>query len=146
VFGKPITPKRLNHLIPHPLTISGTKKWDDPAVRNVLDSKWQLFSAGTHEEPCGYSPGRKKVRSETGEEANPAYDPDADDNESGTDDDETITVTTTEVINSPTGMFDERAEFAYRSEQNVLYVAVWVSKPSQLLDGRIMWPQLEAGA
>jgi hypothetical protein len=59
VFGKSITAARLDHLIPAPLTTVGTKAWETQAVRSVLDNKWQVFSAGTVDEPCGYGAGRK---------------------------------------------------------------------------------------
>lgn len=46
-----------------------------------------------------------------------------------------------------TGTFRTDAGFAYRSEsRTLLYVAVWVAAPNTIPLGRIMWPQLEAGA
>jgi hypothetical protein len=59
VFGKQITAARLNTLVPAPLAVGGHKAWEIQSVRTVLDRKVQVYSAGTNEEPCGYSPGRK---------------------------------------------------------------------------------------
>lgn len=140
VFGRSITADRLNTLIPAPLTVAGTKLWE--TKRSELDERWILYSAGTHDEPCGYSPGRKHFKAVEAEEPNPDYDPDTD-----PDSERVITVITQESWGNVTGKHVDDAGFAYRSEsRTVLHVAVWVRNEATLLGGRIMWPQLEAGA
>jgi hypothetical protein len=144
VFGRPITAERLNNLIPKPLTSAGTKMWE--SQRGELDGRWILYSAGTRDEPCGYSPGRKHYESTSDEVENPDYAPDADENTTGTDDDEFITVTTEESWGVVTGKHVDDAGFRYASESRTrLYPAVWVGDEAKILTGRIMWPQLEAG-
>lgn len=144
VFGRPITSDRLTHLVPAPLTRAGTKLWQ--TKRDELAERWILYSAGTKDEPCGYSPGRKRYESTSDEEPNPDYAPDADTNSTGTDDDEFITVTTEESFGVVTGKHDDDAGFRYASETRTrIYVAVWVAKAATIPAGRIMWPQLEAG-
>ncbi len=101
VFGKEVDAGWLNDVIPHPLTVTGTRAWEKKA--DVLKEKWILVSLGTHEEPCGYWPGRKKWKSVTGQEANPDYAPDADANTTGTDDQETVEVTLEESFGTEFG-------------------------------------------
>lgn len=135
----------LNETIPHPLTISGTKAWETKQA--VLSDRLLLWSAGTHSEPCGYWPGRKKWKSVTGEEANPDYNPTADSNTTGTDDQETVTVTTSESFGTVTGKHVDAAGFPYfAADRKVVWVTVWVRGSNTLPLGRIMKPQLEAGA
>jgi peptidoglycan hydrolase-like protein with peptidoglycan-binding domain len=146
VFGRKIGKDWLNTLIPHPLTVSGTKAWETKHDE-LDDDGWILFSLGTHDEPGGYWPGRKTYKSVTGREPNPDYDPDADENETGTDDDEYLSVTTSEASGTLTGKHVDAAGFPYYSaDRTTLWVAVWVGKPNKIEAGRIMWPQLEAGA
>ena len=143
MFGRSITADRLNNLIPRPLTDAGTKMWQ--SKDDELKERWILVSDGTRDEPCGYSPGRKRWESTTGEEENPDYRPDADENSTGTDDDEFITVTSEESFGELTGKHFGPT-FQYRSEtRTVLHVAVWVKEANKIPLGRIMWPQLEAG-
>lgn len=59
VFGEKINAATLNNLIPLPLTISGTKDWERPAIVDVLEEHFINYAAGTVDEPCGYSPGKK---------------------------------------------------------------------------------------
>lgn len=66
-FGANIRPQRLAGLVGNPLTEAGTEAWEKRAVRRALESRGLLYSAGTKDEPCGYSPGRKsKSASPTG--------------------------------------------------------------------------------
>lgn len=144
VFGKEPDIGWLNGLIANPLTVAGTKKWE--TERNALEDNWILYSAGTHDEPGGYWPGRKKWRSVTGEEANPDYDPTADSNDTDTDDDETIEVTTEESFGTLTGKHVDDAGFRYAAfDRKVVWVAVWVRSANKIETGRVLWPQLEAG-
>lgn len=89
VFGKKVTPARLRHLIGNPLAASPDSSaepgdvdppetdpetdgadpapsatanrpwWERKAIADALRNLELLHSAGTREEPCGYSPGRK---------------------------------------------------------------------------------------
>lgn len=134
----------LNENMPHPLTVSGTKAWETKG--DALDDRLLLYSAGTHDEPCGYFPGRKKWKSVTGEEANPDYAPAADDNDTGTDDQETVEVTTQESYGTLTGKFVDEAGFRYfAADRKVVWVTVFVRAENKIPLGRVMWPQLEAG-
>jgi hypothetical protein len=146
VWGRKVTAQWLNTKIPKPLTVSGTKAWEDK--HDELEAEgWLLFSRGTHAEPGGYWPGRKIYKSVTGREPNPDYNPDADENETGTDDDEYITVTTSEASGTLTGRDVDTAGFPYYSEnRTTLWITVWVGAPNGIEAARILWPQLEAGA
>jgi hypothetical protein len=144
VLGKETDAGWMNNAIPHPLTVSGTKAWETKA--DQLADQWILYSAGTHAEPGGYWPGRKTWKSVTGEEANPDYDPGADENTTGTDDDETIEVTTEESSGALTGKFVDTAGFPYFAfDRKVVWVGVWVRGENTIPVQRILWPQLEAG-
>lgn len=143
VFGKKVTPKRLRALIGNPLAASPDSTaeplpddvdppetdpetdggdpgnstspnrpwWEKKANVDALRDLDLLYSVGTHEEPCGYSPGKKS--------------------NGGT----------------KTGMHRDDAGFSYRTRaEPVLYLAVWVWGERTLTGGRVMWPQLEAGA
>lgn len=123
VFGKAVDRGFLDNMVAKPLTRYGTRQWEKKA--DVLEDAGLLFSAGTKDEPCGYWPGRKTetVINE------------------GTDEETTV------VTNPPTGKVVDDAGFAYRSEsRTLLHVAVWVRTENTIMAGRIMWPQLEAGA
>lgn len=144
VFGKEPDLGWLTDLNPHPLTVSGTKKWE--TEHNALEDNWILYSAGTHDEPCGYFPGRKKWKSVTGQETNPNYAPGADDNDTGTDDQETIEVTTQESFGTLTGKHADEDGFRYAAfDRKVVWVTVWVRGDNKIEASRIMKPQLEAG-
>ena len=145
VFGQDPDRGWLEQINPHPLTVTGTRVWEKKA--DEFKKRLILFSAGTHEEPGGYFPGRKKWKSVTGEEVNPDYAPGADDNDTGTDDAETIEVTTQESFGTVTGEFYDEAGFPYfAADRKVVYVALWVRSANVIEAGRIMKPQLEAGA
>lgn len=117
VFARKISPARLNHLIPNPLTEAGTEKWDKPAVRNALEDRGWVYQAGRFKQRCGYWPGVE------------------------TDDDG---VATTDPI---TGEWQFDAGFGYATfAEPVLYVAIWPLADTKIPAGRIMWNQLEAGA
>ena len=145
VFGKDPDRGWLEEVNPHPLTVTGTRVWEKKA--DEFDKRLLLYSAGTHEEPCGYWPGRKKWKSVTGDEVNPDYKPGADDNDTGTDDAETIEVTTEESFGTVTGEFRDEAGFPYfAANRKVIWVAVNVRSANVIETGRLMKPQLEAGA
>jgi Concanavalin A-like lectin/glucanases superfamily/Putative peptidoglycan binding domain len=147
VFGRKVTPAWLAARVAAPLTVAGGKKWESEKVRNRLDDRFLLYAAGTSEEPCGYSPGKKHHKSKEAEEPNPEYAPDADENDTGTDDERVVTVTTTESWGRLTGKHEDDAGVSYHTFADpVLYVAVWVDRDTVVQGGRIMWNQLEAGS
>lgn len=167
VFGRKISRGRLNTLVrapladsviedpdtdeddedePKPPPLIGDRAWERRSVRKVLRARWHLYSAGTHLEPCGYSPGRKTWTTTTSQEPNPDYNPDADKNSTGDDDDEFISVSTTEAHGKLTGLHADDAGFSYRTAgEPVLYLAVFVRREAVLEGGRVMWNQLETG-
>lgn len=66
VFGKRIRGGALARLIGDPLTNAGTENWSEQATRRRLERDYGLlYSAGTKDEPGGYSPGRKTGPSPT---------------------------------------------------------------------------------
>lgn len=116
VFGRRVGPKWLASQVANPLTAAGSKRWEDEAVRNRLDAKILLYAAGNDEQPGGYSPSQKATTSDPG--------------------------------GPLTGRFDDDAGFGYRTfdQSCILWVAVYAAAATTLQGGRIMWPQLEAGA
>lgn len=147
VFGRKVTRAWLAARVPAPLTVAGGKKWESEKVRNRLDDRFLLYAAGTSEQPCGYSPGKKHHKSTEAEEPNPEYAPDADENDTGTDDEKVVTVTTTESWGRLTGKHEDDAGVSYHTFADpVVYVAVWVDRDTVVQGGRILWNQLEAGS
>jgi hypothetical protein len=149
VFGRQIHAKRLARLIGNPLTKAGAKRWEDESVRNQLDrDRFLLYVAGDKEQPLGYYPKEKRPDTVITEEPNPDYDPSADSDEVGTDDEPTIEVETESGSITPlTGRWEDAAGFSYRTFlQPVVYVAVYADRDTSIPAGRLMWPQLEAGA
>jgi hypothetical protein len=119
VFGRGVAgrlPQRLTRLVGNPLTEAGTKKWEDEGVRNTLDRSNYLLYAAGSNEQPCGYWPKTKA---TGEE-----DP-----------------------NPLTGKWKDDAGFSYYTfAQPVLYVAVYADRDTVIPAGRIMWPQLEAGA
>jgi hypothetical protein len=73
---------------------------------------------------------------------NPSYNPADPDN-----DQPLIDRVVTEVTTPLTGRWEDDAGFGYRTyDSSVLWVAVYIRRAGTLKGGRIMWPQLEAGA
>ena len=119
VFGRRIAAGRLRRMVGNPLTRVGSKKWEREDLRDRLDaSNILLYVAGSDSEPLGYWPKKKSGR---------------DDNDSGA---------------APlTGRWQDDATFPYRCfPASVLWVAIWADRDTTIPRGRIMWPQLEAGA
>lgn len=123
VFGEKIDDGRLHRLVANPLSDAGTKRWSKANVQTELDQNVLLYSAGTHDAPCGYFPGAKASTGST-------TDDDAD-----TDPDPL------------TGKWQDDAGFAYRTPFGapVLWVAIYPSGPCTVDPGRIMFNQIEAG-
>ncbi len=107
--------KKLTRRIGNPLTVEGSKNWEDEGVRSDLDrNHYLLYVAGSNEEPCGYFPKHKTG----GDTPNPL-----------------------------TGRWKDAAGFSYYTfAEPVLYVALFADRATTIPAGRIMWPQLEAGA
>jgi len=149
VFDADAMEKRLRRRVGNPLTKRGSKKWEDEDVRDDLDANnFLLYVAGSNEDPCGYYPKHKRPEVVITDEANPDYDPTADTDSTGLDDEPTIEVESEGAsINPLTGRWKDDAQFGYRTfAQPVLYVAMYADRDTVVPAGRIMWPQLEAGA
>ena len=119
VFGRRIAAGRLRRMVGNPLTRVGSKRWERENLRDRLDAaNILLYVAGSDSEPCGYWPKRKSGRN------------DADSGPS-----------------TLTGRWQDDATFPYRCfPAPVLWVAIWADRDTTIPRGRIMWPQLEAGA
>lgn len=116
VFGRRISPARLRKVTNAPLTNAGTKRWTNETVLDRLDEKYVLlYVAGSDEDPCGYSPGRKS-------------------------DDGNLTGRWIDDASFPFVTFTNDSE-----RGSVLWVAVWVTDgdPVKVRGGRIMWPSAE---
>lgn len=118
VFGRRIYPARLRKLVGNPLTTAGNKNWLKESVRDALDeSNVLLYVAGSDKQPCGYFPKKKTGRNDADTGAAPL-----------------------------TGRWEDDSTFPYRCfPSTVLWVAVWPDRDTTVPQGRIMWPQLEAG-
>ncbi len=171
VFGRRIGPRRLAQVIGNPLEHAGARRWSDPdRLDRLVGDHVLLYVAGDDQAPCGYYPGTKEARTYTPQVPNPAYNvdvpassPSYDDRETlpeqvpnpaynpddpDGDQEEFIDRVVTEQLTPQTGQWNDDAGFGYRTfdQSCVLWVAVYVRRPRTLLGGRIMWPQLEAGA
>lgn len=114
VFGRRITLKRLRAVTDAPLSATGSKRWTSEAVNRRLHNKHtMLYVAGSDEDPCGYSPGRKSEG----------------DALTGRWEDDASFPFVTYVNDTDRG--------------SVLWVAVWVGAATTLQGGRIMWPSAE---
>lgn len=140
VFGRKVTPAWLGSKVPQPLTAPSTftttttntdgttntvthtradnaAAWESEKVRNRLDDRFLLYAAGTNQQPCGYSPGKKT-------------------NENGDATGDRIT-----------GKHYDDAGVSYHTfAEPVLYVAIYPDRDTVVQAGRVMWNQLEAGS
>jgi hypothetical protein len=124
VTGRELPVRRWNHLVPDPLgpvlVVDGNETptaWEKDSVRAKLDDWFLLYAAGTHDEPCGYSPGHK-----TGSNGG-------------------------RTLSDVSGLHIDDASFGYRTfAEPVLYVAVFPADDCSVRPGRIMWQQLEEGS
>jgi hypothetical protein len=124
VFGGSIRPERLDRLVPAPLAKtrndvggSGAPWYEQRKVRAQLESRFMLYAAGTHDQPCGIGRARKV---------------DGNGNETGA---------------PKTGRFWDDSSFSYRTfAAPVLYVAIWTGSAAKVEPGRMFWPQLEEGS
>ncbi len=115
VFGRRVTKKMLRTVTNAPLTKPGSKRWTSEAMHNRLDRRYtMLYVAGSDEDPCGYSPGRKSEGASL---------------LTGRFEDDASFPFVTYVNNTDRG--------------SVLWVAVWVANETTLKGGRIMWPSAE---
>jgi hypothetical protein len=116
VFGRKISPARLRAVTNAPLTKAGTKRWTNQAVLDQLDDDYVLlYVAGSDEDPCGYSPGRKS-------------------------DEDPITGRHIDDASFPFVTFINDTD-----RGSVLWVAIWVQGGGavSVTPGRIMWPSAE---
>lgn len=118
VTGRKITPKWCKARVEFPLSKAGTARFNSPAVRNSMEDKILLYSAGGFEAECGYWPHPRQ------------------DEETG------------ETIAAPlTGKWQDDAGFSYRTFSDpVLYVAIWVPSATVLPKQTLMIEQLETGS
>lgn len=114
VFGRKITEARLRRVTNNPLSPAGTKRWTSESQHAKLDRNYvMLYVAGSDEDPCGYSPGRKSE----GDSLTGRWEDDA---------------------SFPFVTFMNDTD-----RGSVLWVAVWVGASSTIDGGRIMWPSAE---
>lgn len=114
VFGRKPSPGRLRRVTNAPLTLAGRKRWTEEAVYDALNRDYVvLYVAGSDEDPCGYSPGRKSE----GDSLTGRWEDDA---------------------SFPFVTFMNDTD-----RGSVLWVAVWVGASATVDGGRIMWPSAE---
>lgn len=116
VFGRRISRAALRAVTNEPLTEAGSKRWTSESVNNRLQRQHvMLYVAGSDEDPCGYSPGRKS-------------------------DDSPVTLTGRfeDDASFPFVTYSNDTD-----RGSVLWVAVWVGEATTLQGGRIMWPSAE---
>lgn len=115
VFGRRISKATLRAVTNAPLTVSGSKRWTDEGIsRRLIRDHAMLYVAGSDENPCGYSPGRKSDGASL---------------LTGRFEDDASFPFVTYVNDTDRG--------------SVLWVAVWVGSTTTLQGGRIMWPSPE---
>lgn len=132
VFGKQITAARLNGLVPAPLAAYNPAS-DDEEGEDDEDTPPSPLSGDRAWEKKAVRKvlNKKKQVYSAGTNLEPCgYSPGR---KRGT------------VL--PTGKHEDDAGFSYRTDREpILYLAVWVASAAVLEGGRVMWPQLEAGA